>query len=441
MTILIYLILIIILLVYATVKYKLHPFLSLLFASVLIGLLSGLNSIEVIEALKSGFGDTLRQIGIIIVFGTIIGQYLEKSGGTKRIAEILLKAVGEKKSPLVMSITGFIVSIPVFCDSGFVILSSLTKAISRRTGISLSILAVALGTGLYATHVFVPPTPGPLAAAATLHADVGLVLIYGLIVAIPAVFAGLFWAQYSGNKYRVEPDAVEVEDEITSSSDYPKWLPFAPIVLPIILIALRSIAEFPSNPFGEGTLKSLFIFMGDPFIALLIGVIASFSLKRNSKETSHSDWISSGLKSAGVIILITGAGGAFGNVLRATNLGEILGSTLTTWNAGIALPFIIAALLKSAQGSSTVAIITTAAIISPLLATLGLDGATGKALTVLAVGAGAMTVSHINDSYFWVVSQFSGMDLATTLKTHTSATLMQGIASMVIIYLLSAVLL
>lgn len=439
MTTFIYLIIILALVITATAKYKLHPFLSLLLASLSIGFLSGLDSRIIIDSIEKGFGNTLRSIGFIIVFGAIIGQYLEKSGGTKTIAQTLLRIIGEKKSPLVMNLTGFIVSIPVFCDSGFIVLSSLNKAISKKSGISMTVLGVALATGLYATHVFVPPTPGPLAAAATLGADIGLVIVLGLIVAIPSALAGLFWATYFGNKYRIVPREI-----ITQKDDRalpPKLLSFAPIIIPIILIACKSIADYPTYPLGKGVIFKFFSFTGDPLIALFIAVFISFFLKKGKNSNTHTHWINDGLKNAGVIILITGAGGAFGNILRATDLGEYLGKTLTHWNAGLILPFIIAAILKTSQGSSTVAIITTAAIVSPLLDSLAMDSETAKALTVLAIGAGAMTVSHINDSYFWVVSQFSNIDTPTALKTYTMATLLQGLAGIILILFLSLILL
>ncbi|KAB2842479.1 MAG: GntP family permease [Melioribacteraceae bacterium] len=433
-----YLAVVIVLLVFATVKFKLHPFLSLIIASLIIGFVSGQESSQLILTITEGFGSTLKSIGFIIAFGTIIGVYLEKSGGAKTMAESVLKIIGEKKSALAMNITGYIVSIPVFCDSGFIILSSLNKALSKRTGIPLAVLAIALGTGLYATHVFVPPTPGPLAAAATLNADIGLVIFYGLFVGLFSALSGLLWAKYScvNVKTSIEDLHVEVKESALPN----KVNSFAPILIPIILIALKSIADYPTQPLGEGIIKSFISFCGNPVIALFIGVALSFSLKKEKKNESHFDWVNEGLKSAGTIILITGAGGAFGNVLRATDLADTIGNSLSQWNVGIILPFLIAALLKTAQGSSTVAIITTAAIISPLLSALGLESESAKALTVLAIGAGSMTVSHINDSYFWVVSQFSGMNTSSALKTHTAATFVQGLAGIIVILILSAII-
>jgi len=438
MLIIISLILVIFLVVIATTRFNIHPFLSLLFAAVVMGFVSGMDGGVIVRKLTEGFGKTLSSIGIIIAFGTIIGVYLEKSGGAMKIARTILKMIGEKRSALAMNLTGFIVSIPVFCDSGFVILSRLNKALSKKSGISLVVFAISLAAGLYATHVFVPPTPGPLAAAAALKADLGLVILLGLIVALPVSLAGYFWAKFISKKVSV---AVKEETEM---EEKPEKLPgnlvsFAPIIFPIILIALKSIADYPTHPFGSEWIYQVLGFMGNPVIALFMGVILAFALKHSAKD-SHFDWTVKGLKEAGVIILITGAGGAFGEILRAGGIGDIIGSGLSDFQVGILLPFILAAILKSAQGSSTVAIITTAAIVAPLLGSLGLSSETSKALTVLAIGAGAMTVSHLNDSYFWVVAQFSDMDTSTALKSQTLATLLQGLTGIAIIYTLNLII-
>lgn len=424
--VLIALIFVIALIVLMSTRFKISPFLSLLVAALVMGAVGGLDSAQILKTLTRGFGNTLQSIGIVIALGTIIGAYLEKSGGAQRMAETLVRRIGDKRSGLAMNITGFIVSIPVFCDSGFVILSTLNRAISRKTGLSMTVLAVALSTGLYATHVFVPPTPGPLAAAATLGADVGLVIIFGLMVAIPSALAGWLWAEWIGKRLITRP--VLFEDP----KDRPQTQPgFArsllPLMVPILLIALGSLSSQESSVF---TGSAILEFLGHPVIALIIGVILAMTLKRSGP--SHADWMQSGLAQAGSIILITGAGGAFGTILREIQIGDLLGNAFSGWSMGIILPFIVAAFFKTAQGSSTVSIITTAALIFPLLPTLGLAGAEARALTVLAIGAGAMTVSHANDSYFWVVAQFSNMDTATALRSHTMATLFQGITGILL---------
>jgi len=435
MTILILLIVVIGLIILATTKYKLHPFLTLLLATIGMGFIVGLDTNTIIKSLTEGFGKTLSSIGIIIAFGTIIGAYLEKSGGAMVMANSIVKFIGEKRTALAINITGFIVSIPVFCDSGFVILSTLNKALSKKSGISLVVFAVALSAGLYATHVFVPPTPGPLAAAAILEANLGLVIILGLVVAIFSSLSGYFWAKYIGKKIHITPDEISKEEDIEDPKPSAK-LSFAPILIPVILIALKSIAEYPTHPFGEGLLLNIFSFVGNPIVALFVGVFIALNLKKNKNE-NHFEWMTIGLKEAGIIILITGAGGAFGNILRTGGIGDVIGSSLSNQHVGILLPFLLAAVLKSAQGSSTVAIVTTAAIISPLLEPLGLTSQIGRVLTVLSIGAGSMTVSHLNDSFFWVVAQFSNMDTSTALKTQTVATLLQGISGICVILALS----
>lgn len=436
MEILIALLVVVVLMVVAASKYKFHPFLSLLIAAVVMGFVGGLNETEITAVLTNGFGKTLGSIGIIIAFGTIIGAYLEKSGGARAMANWALKAIGKNRSVLAMNITGFIVSIPVFCDSGFIILSTLNKALSKSTKIPMIVLAVSLAAGLYTSHVFVPPTPGPLAATAALDADLGLVILLGLLIAFPVALAGFFWAKYIQRHYKNL-----THEEIPDTEPELKVIPkthaaFLPIVVPILLIALKSVSDYPTHPFGTGVFSSIVNFIGNPVIALFIGVFLAFNLKNNVKEATHFNWVTSGLKEAGIIILITGAGGAFGSVLQATGIGDIIGERFSGLRLGLFLPFIIAAVLKSAQGSSTVSIITTAAIMAPVLTSFGLDSSMGRALTVLSIGAGAMTVSHLNDSFFWVVAQFSGMDTTTALKTQTVSTLIQGFTGILLILIL-----
>ena len=422
-----------------TAKVKLNAFLVLLLAAFGVGLLAGMNPLEVVTTITGGFGGILSRIGIVIIAGTIIGTILEKSRATLTMADTMLRLIGGARAALAMSITGAVVSVSVFCDSGFVILSALNKSLARRSGVSMATMAVALSTGLYATHTFVPPTPGPIAAAGNLGADIGLVILLGLIVSIPAVAAGYLWAVRIGGRYRISPP------DIAESPDSPGALPgriasFAPIALPIILITLKSAADAPAHPFGDGLARMAMDFIGDPTVALLIGVFLAFRLLPAWKETYINGWVTEGMKQAAVIIMITGAGGAFGSVLQTTGIGAELGEALAQYRLGIFLPFVIALTLKTAQGSSTVALITASALVSPMLGDLGLASPTGRALAVMAVGAGAMIVSHANDSYFWVVSQFSGLDTATAYRTHTMATLVQGVTAMLVVFGLSLVI-
>lgn len=428
----------IVFIIYMTAKVNMHAFLVLLLASFGVGILSGMPLIEVVNTVTSGFGGILSYIGIVIIAGTIIGTILEKSKGTLTMANTVLGWVGEAKSALAMSITGAIISIPVFCDSGFVILSSLNKSLAKKAKISMSTMAVALSTGLYATHTLVPPTPGPIAAAGNLGADLGLVIMFGVVVSIPAILAGYLWATKFASRYWVDAD-IEIDDGENDVNLPSVFDSFAPIVVPILLITLKSIAEFPANIFGTGNIKTFLVFIGDPTVALLLGVFIAFRLLPSFDKEYISGWVGKGMVNAATIIMITGAGGAFGQVLKSTPIGSYLGEVLSVYNLGIFLPFIIAAALKTSQGSSTVAIITTSALLAPMLPSLGLDGSVAKALVVMSIGAGAMTVSHANDSYFWVVSQFSNMDTDIAYKTYTTATLVQGIVTISFVAILAMI--
>ncbi|EGR0741949.1 GntP family permease [Vibrio cholerae] len=436
--------------VLATTKFKVHPFLALLLAAFLGAFAYGLPADTIAKTITTGFGGILGYIGLVIVLGTIIGVILEKSGAAITMADTVIKLLGERFPTLTMSIIGYIVSIPVFCDSGFVILNSLKESLAKRLATSSVSMSVALATGLYATHTFVPPTPGPIAAAGNLglESQLGLVIAIGLFVAAVAAIAGMLWA----NRFQA------VEADIIDSQESPKqdWqalkasygqLPsasqaFAPIFVPILLICFGSIAKFPSFPFGQGMLFEVLGFLGQPLMALLIGLLLAVRLLKSAdKVAEFGERISQGITAAAPILLITGAGGAFGAVLKATPLGDYLGTTLSALGVGIFMPFIVAAALKSAQGSSTVALVTTSALVAPLLGQLGLDSEMGRALTVMAIGAGAMTVSHANDSFFWVVSQFSRMSVGLAYRAQTMATLVQGVTAMAVVYVLSLVLL
>jgi GntP family gluconate:H+ symporter len=421
-----------------TAKVRLHPFLVLLLASLGVGLIAGLPAQQVVSAITGGFGSTLSSIGIVIAAGTIIGFIMEKSGAAVVMANSILKLVGDTRSALAMAFTGGVVSIPVFCDSGFVILSPLNRTLAAKSNQSLSVFAIALSMGLYSTHVFVPPTPGPIAAAGTIGADLGTVILLGLVVSIPTIIAGYLFAKYYGSKIYIDPgQQVEEQSAQEDHREYPSVLKsFAPIVVPVLLIALKSISDYPSNPFGTGSFQAFVSFIGNPNIALLIGVLLSFLTVPKFTKEVMGDWVAVGLTNAGLIILITGVGGSLGQVIRETPIASYLSESLSSLQFGIFVPFILAAALKTAQGSSTVAIITSAGIVAPLMGALGLATGIGPALTVLAIGAGAMTVSHANDSYFWVVAQFSDMEVSQAYRLQTLASLITGVVGIIIISML-----
>jgi GntP family gluconate:H+ symporter len=435
--------------VFATAKLKLHPFLSLLIASFGVGIGANLPLEKLLTAISDGFGGLMGNIGIVIVAGTIIGLIMEKSGAALKMAEVVLRIVGEKHPQLAMSLIGGIVSIPVFCDSGYVILSSLKKSLARRAKVPLASMAVALATGLYATHTLVPPTPGPIAAAGNIGASqyLGTVILFGLIICIPVILVGYLWATKVAVKIQIEgEDQPEGSQDISQAfTQLPStFLSFFPILLPLLLIGLGSVVTFMEL---KGSFATFLTFIGSPIVALLFGVLASFLLIPNALRLSSekvdqplTTWVDEAIRSAGPILLITGAGGAFGSVIKATPVANLIKSfaqgDLFSGVFFILFPFLIAAALKTAQGSSTAALVITSALMAPLLPEVGITGAIPLTLVVMAIGAGAMVVSHVNDSYFWVVTQFSNMKVTDAYKAQTMATLLQGVTAIIATFIL-----
>jgi GntP family gluconate:H+ symporter len=340
-------------------------------------------------------------------------------------------------------VTGFITAIPVFCDAAFVILSAIPKALSKKTGSHVIFYGVSLATGLYAAHVFIPPTPGPLAAAAILKVPLSDLLKYGFLVAIPVSFVGFISASFFKSNKAVSQDNISGEEVETLMETNDKvltikWAYFLPILVPILLIGAASFFSIEQSSIS--ILKSTFLFLGNPIIATLLGVFISYLLSWSTPKDQKNGWVSEALKQAGVIILITGAGGSFGAVLKSIDLSAMINFNSANPYLGLLLTFLFAALIKSAQGSSTVAILTTASFVLPLLNSFGIGDSTGRLFTVLAIGSGAMTLSHVNDSYFWVVIKSLGLNVRQGITSFSLATLFQGITGIATVLVLYALL-
>lgn len=409
---------------------RLNSFFSLLFACFLFSIIAGLPLTTAVAVMQQGFGSLLQQIGIIVALGAVLGTILEKTGATETISTGLLKLLGTRRPVLAISLIGALVGIPVFCDSGFIILSRLIPSIAAKTAASSGALTLALASGLYTTHVLVPPTPGPLAAAANLGVgnDLGIVMIIGLIGTMPVIAISYLYALFRGPKIQLS-----LTEKLHHPDHRIHWLHASlPLILPIILIAAGS--------FVKQSTQSNFVydaigFTGSPIIALLIGLVISLTLIDNQKHKDWPEWITQALKEAGLIILITGAGGAFGTVIKASGLDKLISSYASGSEMhGIFFLFFawfISAIIKTAQGSSTSAMIITSALMAPLAASAGLSGATDLSILVLAIGGGAFTVSHTNDSYFWVVSQFGGINTKDGFAFYTPMTLLQGLSALI----------
>lgn len=438
------LVLCVVFIVVTSTRLKLHPFLALLLAALGYGIAVGrMPLVDVVKAINTGFGETVGYIGLVILAGSVIGTFLEKSGGATSLAESTLRLVGRRNVPAAMALIGYLVSIPVFCDSAFVILSPLARALSQGAGISLAPSAIALSLGLYTTHTMVPPTPGPVAAAGLLKADLGMVILWGLLVSTVALAAGWLFAVKVASRVQISPDGPE--DVRDSKAD--AWRPSTvkavlPILLPLVLIVLKSIGDFPSHPFGDRRLADVIGFVGQPVVALLIGVFLALLLPRelNRDMLSASGWVGEAVVPAAMIIVVTGCGGAFGKVIQQSGMAEDVTRVLGTANLGLWLPILLAAALKTAQGSSTVAMITTAGIVGPLLPVLGLDAPSVRPLVAVAIGAGSIVVSHANDSFFWVVVQLSKMSVKQGYKLHSLGSLVVGTVAALTAWLLSLVL-
>ena len=420
--------------VIGTSKVKLHPFLVLLSASFLLAILLGIKPIEMIILIQKGFGNIIQNIGLLILFGTIIGIALEESNGTLSIAQGILKRLTRLPLAYAISCIGYLVSIPVFCDAAFVILSHLNKTLSKKTKTPLVGLTVALSTGLFAPHVLVPPTPGPLAAASNLQLENILLLIsVGGIIAFILIIVGGTYGNYliKKNKYTFE-EGEEDQSKNEKISDVPGFtLAILPILIPIILMGAGTLIKFLPPDFIIIDLLNL---ITQPTFALGIGMLFAFRLFINNNKTNINKSIKKGVIQAAPILIITGMGGSLGSIIQTIPLHDFAKDISSYQSLGILIPFGIAALLKTAQGSSTVAIITTSSIVFPLLPLLNLDSEIGKVWVIMSLGVGSMTVSHANDSYFWIVSQMSGMDVKTAYKTHTMGTLLQGIIGFIIVF-------
>ena len=456
--------------VVAISKWHLHPFIAILLTALIFGIVSGIPLPQITTLIGSGFSKIFAGIGLVIIFGTLMGTILEQSGAALKIADCIIKLLGKRHPVLSMAIMGWVVSIPVFCDSGFVVLNPIREALVKKTQSSPVAMTVALSGGLYLSHVFIPPTPGPLAAAETLGLSGNLLLVMGmgLLCSIFPMFLLILFCNYIGRRISCSADAstntasnssttsacttnastgtpsanstdadriaAEYNAIIEKSGKLPSAaLSFAPIIVPIILMSLASILQGAEM---QQQLKDVVLFLSNPTIALAIGLLfATFLLKRGS---GFEEMVENSLKRSGPILFITAAGSVLGNIVAGSPLvGFITDNAQVLNGLGLLFPFLVAAMLKSSMGSSSVAIITAAGIVAPFAEAMGLASPIGLTLICMAVGAGSMTVSHSNDSYFWVVTKFGRMDIKSGYKTQTLATLILGLGALAELYIIS----
>ncbi|MDO4459848.1 MAG: gluconate:H+ symporter [Clostridia bacterium] len=439
-------------------KTKVHTFIALMIASIITGVIGGMPLVDattvdgekitgLVTAIKDGFGNTLKSTGIIIGLGVMMGGILEKSGAAERMAYSFIKAVGKKKEEWALAITGWFISIPVFADSAIVIFAPLCKAISKVSGKSIVGLALSMAAGLQLTHCLVPPTPGPVTAAATLGVDVGQMILVGSLISIPMLIVAVFYCKYIGKKiYQIPTENGEYErkefkaeyiksmenlDALISEKNLPKLgISVAPIVVPLVLILAQTICKL------AGFQNSVLAFFGEPIIALAIGtLLAVYGLMAKEKNKAVLHVMDDAIKSTGIIMLITGAGGSLGNVVKVSGVGNALGELVTKLPLpAILIPFVIAALMRISLGSATVAITTAASLSMPLMGSLSVS----PLLMAISCCVGAISFSYFNDSGFWVWNEMFGVtELKDQVRCKTAISMIMSVVGVVELLILS----
>jgi GntP family gluconate:H+ symporter len=368
-------------------------------------------------------------IGPIIIVGTLLGKFLNETGTSRKMVSTFISYLGIKNIPISLNVIGFIISIPVFCDAAFILMSSIVKDLSRITKKNIIFLSVCLATGLYSAHVFVPPTPGPIIASTIIGADIGLLFLIGIIVGAVVSIAGYIWIRFLfKQEFKLNPEEIKSHEFISDRS----IISFLPIVLPIFLISASTIIKYPGLEINQFQFLKIFEPIGKPEIALLIGFVTTLIFLKKDKLKETPQWVVKSLKNSFEILLITGSGGALGYIIRESGIIDSLSLDNVSGLASILSVFILAAIIKTIQGSSTVAIVTTCAITAPLIQSIGMTSELEKVILIISIGSGAMTISHVNDSYFWVVSKYSNIEMNDVLKFFSSATLIQGLTGLVL---------
>lgn len=428
-------------LLFLILKLKIQAFVSLLIASIIVGVCGGMDPLEIISTMKEGMGNTLGFVAVVVGLGAMFGSILEHSGGANALASFMLKRFGEKNASWAMIITGFFIAIPVFFDVAFIILVPLVYSLQRKTKKSLLLYAIPLLAGLAITHSFIPPTPGPVAVADILKADLGWVILFGFLAGIPtAIVCGPLFGKYIAKKMFIEAPKLEITSKDTHDN-LSVTLILAIIGIPIILIVSNTILN--SDLFLEGTisnnLKNWLGMIGHPFTALIIANLIAWyflGIRKNFTKQKLLDITTKSMGSAGIIILLTGAGGVFKQVLVDTGTGEMLANYFSDKGVSIMLfSFLAAVLIRLLQGSATVAMITAAGLTAPLLA-IDITGA-DKALLVISIASGASIASHVNDSGFWLVSKYLGLNEKQTFKSWTMMTTLLALTGFVSVCIIS----
>ncbi len=433
----------IVFIVVACSRFKWHPFLALLVAALFTGIVVGMPLGDIAKTANEGFGNMMTHIGLVVVLGTLIGTVLEKTGATLRIADSIIRFFGKDKPVLAITVIGAVVGIPIFCDSGFVILNGLTKPLSRESRKSYTAIVSGLAGGLYITHSLLPPHPGSLAGAANLGlgTHLGTVILTGLCISVPVtVICWLFASRFLKTDDQQAGDEAETGEELQRLPAL--WTSLLPVVVPVVFIAVGSLPGLVDLPVG---IKNAVLFIGSPLVALLSGLLLSLLLVPKRGAGVFQQWMTEAIRHAGPILILVGAGGVFGNVLKKTPLADMVQQWVSSGSFSplvfLLIAYAIGCLLKTAQGSTTSAIIVATSILGPIAVVAGFTEPLPLSLLLSATASGAMMVSHTNDAYFWVISQFSGLSMQETYKSFSLISIVLSVASILVILMIGGVML
>ncbi len=420
----------------AITKFRWHVFLALLAPILLFALIPGIDRKAFIAAFEQGFGRTIQSIAVVIVLGSLLAEALKHTGGIERITVSMIRLVGQRRMPLALTLSGFIIGIAIFSDVGYVILNPLVHSAALSTGMNMSAMSTGLVGAMQLTHALVPPTPGPLAAVALVGADIGKVILFGLIATLIGSLAGWGFAMLAGPHIPSPPSSEFVGQSFIEQgreAELPStWRAYAPILIPLALIAGQGVAAFALPE--EHIIARAMVYLGWPVVALSIGILLAYrNTKREHAAVRTGDWVENALRTSAMIIIVTGLGGSLSQILRETPAVDAIAQAMAaTGLPAIFLPFTLGVIGNMITGSTTVGVITAASIAAPMMSTLGLS----PEATMLAGAAGSIIIKYVNSSYFWVCTSLSKMPLRSALLSYGGVTLVNGIAAMAVVYVM-----
>lgn len=429
---------VIVLLLFLIAKWRWHVFLALLLPIVLFGVLPGVARGNFIDAFEAGFGNTLGEIGVVIVLGSIMAEALKHTGAIQVITRSMVGLVGSNRMPLALTLAGFILGIAIFSDVAFVILSPLVHSAARSMGVGIAVMATGLVGALQLTHAIVPPTPGPLAAAALVGADIGKTIVFGSIACLAGSLASWVWGQYVAGP-RIETPA---SDQLTDGSFAEKgeeptlpstWSSYAPIIVPVVLISAQSIARLVLDE--DSTVRGILAYVGWPVVALTMGVWLAYRNIRRSEDRkkAKTEWVENGLRTSAMILVVTGLGGSLSAILRGTPaVGYLTELFSASGLPALLLPFAIGIVGNMITGSTTVGVIAAGSLVAPMLGALNLS----PEAAMLAGASGSVIIKYVNSSYFWVCTSLSKLDVGDAIFSYGGATLVGGLTSFVAVYVM-----